>query len=62
MDYILYSIQYSPCTESFKFDIAMSDMVKYKGSAVSFKKDQRAALYFTKPDIVHASVSTPKML
>ena len=29
----------------------MSDMVKYKGS--EFKKDQRAALYFTMSDIVH---------
>ena len=29
----------------------MSDMVKYR--AVSFKKDQIAALYFTMSDIVH---------
>ena len=29
----------------------MSDMVKYK--AVSFEKDQIAALYFTMSDIVH---------
>ena len=29
----------------------MSDMVKY--GAVSFKKDQIAALYFTMSDIVH---------
>ena len=31
----------------------ISDMVKYKGSEQSFKKDQRAALYFTMSDIVH---------
>jgi hypothetical protein len=29
----------------------MSDMAKYR--AVSFKKDQIAALYFTMSDIVH---------
>ena len=31
----------------------ISDMVKYKGSEQSFKKDQRVALYFTMSDIVH---------
>ena len=31
----------------------ISDMLKYKGSEESFKKDQTAALYFTMSDIVH---------
>ena len=33
------------------FEWTMSDMVKYR--TVSFKKDQKAALYFTMSDIVH---------
>ena len=32
----------------------MSDIVKYR--AVSFKKDQIAALHFTMSDIVHAEI------
>ena len=34
--------------------LGSSDMVKYR--AVSFKKDQIAALYFTMSDIVHSSI------
>ena len=33
----------------------MPDMVKYR--AVSFKKDQIAALYFTMSDIVHVGMA-----